>query len=210
MQVLRELPPAPPGSLALLKAADGEILAKGYYDRDSRLAFRALTTAAKERLDSVLVEARLSRAAALREALFAPFDATSGASKPYGSTPACHMLFQGQGQGPPLLRRHGRVPPPPTAALAPGFRLVNGEGDGLPGLIVDVYDTAAVMKLDGAGGPHTRHRKAAHQARCAMHEQQGRLSRLHTLHPSSQTGRSTRSVAIVASTYQALRQRQPA
>lgn len=33
----------------------------------------------------------------------------------------------------------------------PGYRLVNGEGDGLPGLVVDVYGDTAVMKLDGAG-----------------------------------------------------------
>lgn len=33
-----------------------------------------------------------------------------------------------------------------------GFRLVNGEGDGLPGLIVDRYADTAVIKLDG-GAP---------------------------------------------------------
>lgn len=33
-----------------------------------------------------------------------------------------------------------------------GFRLVAGEGDALPGLIVDVYDSTAVVKLDG-GAP---------------------------------------------------------
>ncbi len=33
-----------------------------------------------------------------------------------------------------------------------GYRLVAGEGDGLPGLIVDIYDTTAVIKLDG-GAP---------------------------------------------------------
>jgi 23S rRNA (cytosine1962-C5)-methyltransferase len=33
-----------------------------------------------------------------------------------------------------------------------GFRLVAGEGDGLPGLIIDVYGRTAVIKLDG-GGP---------------------------------------------------------
>lgn len=32
-----------------------------------------------------------------------------------------------------------------------GFRLVNGEGDGLPGLVCDVYGATAVIKLDGAG-----------------------------------------------------------
>jgi 23S rRNA (cytosine1962-C5)-methyltransferase len=35
-----------------------------------------------------------------------------------------------------------------------GFRLFNGEGDGLPGLICDVYNRSAVLQLDGeaAGG----------------------------------------------------------
>ncbi len=32
-----------------------------------------------------------------------------------------------------------------------GFRLVNGEGDGLPGLVCDVYGSTAVIKLDGPG-----------------------------------------------------------
>ncbi len=33
-----------------------------------------------------------------------------------------------------------------------GYRLVAGEGDGLPGLVVDIYDRTAVIKLDG-GAP---------------------------------------------------------
>ncbi len=33
-----------------------------------------------------------------------------------------------------------------------GYRLVNGEGDGLPGLVIDQYAKAAVIKLDG-GAP---------------------------------------------------------
>ncbi|KAG2487614.1 hypothetical protein HYH03_013753 [Edaphochlamys debaryana] len=107
-EVLRELPRAPAGSLALLKTADGDIIAKGFYDPGSKLAFRALAVE-RDRLDDSLVSARLGRAMELRAALFAPYDATSG------------------------------------------FRLVNGEGDGLPGLVVDVYAGAAVMKLDGAG-----------------------------------------------------------
>ena len=35
-----------------------------------------------------------------------------------------------------------------------GYRLVNGEGDGLPGLVVDIYDATAVIKLDGGGPQH--------------------------------------------------------
>ena len=37
-------------------------------------------------------------------------------------------------------------------AATTGYRLVAGEGDGLPGLIIDRYDQTAVIKLDG-GGP---------------------------------------------------------
>jgi len=32
-----------------------------------------------------------------------------------------------------------------------GYRMLNGEGDRTPGLVVDVYDSSAVIKLDGAG-----------------------------------------------------------
>lgn len=32
-----------------------------------------------------------------------------------------------------------------------GYRLLNGEGDCTPGLVVDIYGTAAVLKLDGPG-----------------------------------------------------------
>lgn len=32
-----------------------------------------------------------------------------------------------------------------------GYRLLNGEGDSTPGLVVDVYGDTAVLKLDGAG-----------------------------------------------------------
>jgi 23S rRNA (cytosine1962-C5)-methyltransferase len=32
-----------------------------------------------------------------------------------------------------------------------GYRLSNGEGDGLPGLVIDVYGSTGVLKLDGPG-----------------------------------------------------------
>ncbi|QDV27674.1 class I SAM-dependent rRNA methyltransferase [Aureliella helgolandensis] len=38
-----------------------------------------------------------------------------------------------------------------------GFRLVAGEGDGIPGAIIDVYDRVAVMKFDG-GAPEAFYR----------------------------------------------------
>ncbi|MEZ6137815.1 MAG: class I SAM-dependent rRNA methyltransferase [Pirellulaceae bacterium] len=38
-----------------------------------------------------------------------------------------------------------------------GYRIVAGEGDGLPGLIIDLYDRTAVIKLDG-GAPEAFYR----------------------------------------------------
>jgi len=49
---------------------------------------------------------------------------------------------EGQNQG---------VNTPRSPRQTTGYRLVNGEGDGMPGLIVDVYGDTAVLKLDGNG-----------------------------------------------------------
>lgn len=118
---LRDLPAAPPGSLALVKEKGGkgsgkgggdDIVAVGMYDPSSPLAFRAVAAGPRggaRRVDDALIAARLARAAALRAALFPPGCGTDG------------------------------------------YRLVNGEGDGLPGLVVDVFAGTAVLKLDGAG-----------------------------------------------------------
>lgn len=40
--------------------------------------------------------------------------------------------------------------PPQTT----GYRLINGEGDGLPGLVVDIYSDTAVIKRDGGAPQH--------------------------------------------------------
>jgi 23S rRNA (cytosine1962-C5)-methyltransferase len=41
------------------------------------------------------------------------------------------------------------------------FRLIHGEGDGLPGLIIDYYDGVAVVQAHSAGMHHNRHQIAA-------------------------------------------------
>lgn len=46
-----------------------------------------------------------------------------------------------------LTKLHGNDVCPAYA----GYRLINGEGDLLPGLVCDVYGNTAVMKLDGEG-----------------------------------------------------------
>ncbi|MCB0155868.1 MAG: class I SAM-dependent rRNA methyltransferase [Anaerolineae bacterium] len=64
-----------------------------------------------------------------------------------------------------------------------GFRLFNGEGDGLPGLICDVYGDTAVLQLDGAGPSGFWHvaglaewLAAQLSLNCVYHKQQSRSS----------------------------------
>jgi len=103
---LTELPPAPPGSLALLRDKEGQVIAQGIYDSTSPLAFRACALN-PDRLDDEFVERRMRRAFSHRRALL--------------------------------------------TETTTGYRLFNGEGDGLPGLVCDVYGEYAVYQLDGAG-----------------------------------------------------------
>src|SRR5215208_4564640 len=103
---LKELPPAPAGSRAMVRDKDGSLLAFGIYDPVGPLAVRVCALE-RERLDDALVRARLESALALRRAL--------------------------------------------VDERTNGLRLLNGEGDGLPGLTCDLYASHAVLKLDGDG-----------------------------------------------------------
>lgn len=78
------LPAAAPGSLALVKDAKREILAKGIYDGSSPLAFRVC--ALRESLDDELIQRRLTAALALRRRLFA------------GNDTNCFRLLNGEGE----------------------------------------------------------------------------------------------------------------
>ncbi|HXW00408.1 MAG TPA: class I SAM-dependent methyltransferase, partial [Anaerolineae bacterium] len=107
-EALRQLPPARPGAhVVLLDNKKGREIARGFYNPHSPLAFRVCTTNPGESLDQQWAQKSLTRALALRRALFDE-----------------HTT---------------------------GFRLFNGEGDGLPGLICDIYGDTAVIQLDGAG-----------------------------------------------------------
>lgn len=94
------------GDFALLKDSKGAILAKGFCDPQSHLAFRVLTVDRPSFGDETVLS-RLRDASALRAAVI----------------------------------------PPDTNS----FRLINGEGDRLPGLVIDQYGTSAVIKTDGPG-----------------------------------------------------------
>jgi 23S rRNA (cytosine1962-C5)-methyltransferase len=49
------------------------------------------------------------------------------------------------------LRRRARIPSAVEGRETTGYRLVHGEGDSLPGLIVDVFDDVAVLQLGTIG-----------------------------------------------------------
>jgi 23S rRNA (cytosine1962-C5)-methyltransferase len=104
---LRERPPAPVGSPALLLDLRGAELARGIYDAENSLAFRVCTTAPGVALDDAWARERLEKALAIRQSLLG-WETT-------------------------------------------GYRLFNGEGDGVPGLVCDVYADTAVLRMDGLG-----------------------------------------------------------
>lgn len=104
---LRDVPPAPAGSIAELVASDGRRkIATGMYDPGSSLAFRVCLPEGG-RLDDEWATIQLERALALRSSV--------------------------------------------ATAQTTGYRLSNGEGDGLPGLVIDIYSNTGVIKLDGPG-----------------------------------------------------------
>jgi 23S rRNA (cytosine1962-C5)-methyltransferase len=103
---LRECPPAPPGTRAvLLDNRGGREIGRGFYDPQGSIALRVCTTQREERLTDSWAAERMQRAITLRQ---------------------------------------GQYNPDTTA-----YRLFNGEGDGLPGLVCDRYTDAAVLQLDG-------------------------------------------------------------
>lgn len=106
VDALRELPPAPPGTQAVLQDnTRGRPIAVGYYDPESSVTFRACRVDEPLRLNDDWAEQRFQQALALRRRLF--------------------------------------------DEQTTGFRLFNGEGDGVPGLVCDRYADVAVVKLDG-------------------------------------------------------------
>jgi 23S rRNA (cytosine1962-C5)-methyltransferase len=121
---LRSCPDAPPGAQAvLLDNKRGRPIARGFYDPTSPLAFRACIVHLGDVLDDAWAAGRLDVAWALRQSLFGRYCSTDPRSPNAASVP--------------------------DAQRTTGLRLVNGEGDGVPGLVVDVFGDTAVVKLDG-------------------------------------------------------------
>lgn len=117
VDALRELPPAPPGTQAiLLDNTRGRPIAVGFYDPESSVTLRVCQTEEPLRLNDEWADSRFRRAVELRERLFGSGSVSKEAA---------------------------------SCDVTTGYRLFNGEGDGLPGLVCDRYADVAVIKLDG-------------------------------------------------------------
>lgn len=71
------------------------------------------------------------------------FRVLDNSSEPFTDAIVTHRLSRA------IALRKASVPPHTNC-----YRLINGEGDELPGLVCDIYNSIAVLKLDGAAPSH--------------------------------------------------------
>jgi 23S rRNA (cytosine1962-C5)-methyltransferase len=95
------------GDIVLAKDSSGKLLALGFFNPRTDIAFRILTRNCEEKITSYFWQSRLNAACKLRQRII--------------------------------------------NAQTNAYRLINAEGDGFPGLIVDVYDSTLVLSIATAG-----------------------------------------------------------
>ncbi len=146
------------GDLVSVYAADGRYLACGHYQIGS-IAVRILSFDGDPSSPSFWRDA-LQRALDVRKAvgLFPSLlraEGGTGLAQDGSDRPAAQDPSR-LASGPSLLRAEGGngsepASPIPASAETNCFRLVHGEGDGLPGLIIDWYDGVCVMQAHSVG-----------------------------------------------------------
>jgi 23S rRNA (cytosine1962-C5)-methyltransferase len=103
---VRDLPDFEDGAVLPVRAADGELLGHGYFNRKSSITGRMVSFG--EEPPEAAIRRSLDRAMALRDRFFDP-------------------------------------------AVTNARRLINAEGDGLPGLVADLYDDVLVLQVATLG-----------------------------------------------------------
>ena len=124
------------GDVVRVISADGRFLAVGHVQIGS-IAVRVLSFEDIV-IDQVFWKERLSAAYAVRRSIFPQWKKNSSSGEGNNS--------------------ESRIQ---ESELTNAFRLVHGEGDGLPGLVIDVYDRTAVMQAHSVGMHVSRHEIAA-------------------------------------------------
>ncbi|MBQ7510346.1 MAG: class I SAM-dependent rRNA methyltransferase [Prevotella sp.] len=152
------------GSVVRVLTESGDFIAVGHYQQGS-IAVRVLTFNDVE-IDHLFWTSRLQSALQMRIAigLACPCETVSP-SQPLATSP-CETVSPSQ----PLA----------TSRETNAFRLVHGEGDHLPGLIIDVYGDTAVMQAHSIGMHLARHAIAKALA-------QVMADRIHNIYYKSET-----------------------
>ena len=137
------------GDIVGVYSAEGQFLASGHWQVGS-IAVRILSFDADPTAPGFWIDS-ISRALSVREAV-GLYAAGSGQLPP--ETSCCAgPLPSGDGPLPLTVPRVARFPEAVTASgqRTNCFRLVHGEGDGLPGLIIDWYDGVCVLQAHSVG-----------------------------------------------------------
>jgi 23S rRNA (cytosine1962-C5)-methyltransferase len=131
------------GDTVAVRDAAGSFLAWAAYNPDSQIVGRVWSWDEKDIIDKAFFHKRIANAIAMRAAILPP--------RPLG---------EGWGEG--TLGTESALTPGPSPkgrgehVHSTGMRLIHGESDGLPGLIVDQYGNVLVMQLGSAGPEHWR------------------------------------------------------
>jgi len=135
------------GELAVIYDRKDKFLAVGLFDPDSPIRVRILHAGKPLTIDAAWWQARLEQALARRRTLFPSLaeDSSAERARPGRSNVAVADAQELPAAGLSELAApgDGRAPPPITT----GYRLIHGESDGWPGLVLDRYDATLVLKL---------------------------------------------------------------
>lgn len=130
-----------PGDLVGVHDADDRLIGHGLYNPRSQIVVRMLTRGAGLGGDEAAEHA-------LPPEWAAPGPATASDEDAAGSLPA--LIAQRIGEAAALRRRLG-LPGGAPGSETDAYRLVNAEGDGLPGLIVDRFGPVAAVQFTALG-----------------------------------------------------------
>ena len=134
------------GELAVIFDRKDKFLAVGLFDPDSPIRVRILHAGKPLTIDAAWWQARLERALARRRDLFAgAFETAAERARPErgGVDRIGARQIHAAGILNVAAPEDGRAPREVTT----GYRLIHGESDGWPGLVLDRYDTTLVLKL---------------------------------------------------------------
>ena len=146
------------GDIVGVYSQGGDFLAYGHYQVGS-IAVRVLSFAGEDVLAPDFWRNMIARALRVRVAagLASPTALTTSVAEPITSVAVVRQAHQPVEATNPLLQQNSPTSPAAVVRQAHQpvgtncYRLIHGEGDGLPGLIIDYYDGVCVMQAHSVG-----------------------------------------------------------